>query len=272
MRALGWTFVILVAAAFIGGGFYAKWRYDKFVGQLAQCRGQLDEHTAKLADAAAERDRETNARSETEKTVADTQANLTTTKAELEELRKSRAEAEERLAAFNAMTAKLQKMIDTGKLKVMIRKNRMIVKMPAEVLFASGKADLSPEGQATMAEVGAVLRQFIDRRFMVAGHTDNVPLGESKYSGNWELSTARAVTVTEFLIKNGLRPTNLIAAGYGEFDPVAPNASAQGRQENRRIELVLQPNLDELPKLLDKNKGTVAPAPASTNTPAVARP
>ena len=271
MRALGWIFVGLLVFGLIGGGFYAKWHYDKFVGQLTTCKSQLDEHTAKLADAAAETNREKNARSESERTAADSQATLTATKAELEELRKQRADAEERLAAFNSMTSKLQKMIDTGKLKVMIRKNRMIVKLPAEVLFASGKADLSPEGQSTMAEVAVVLRQFIDRKFMIAGHTDNVPVGESKYSGNWELSTARAVTVTEFLIKNGLRPTNLVAAGYGEFDPVAPNATPQGKQENRRIELVLLPNLDELPKVLDVNKAGTPAAPASTTTPAVAR-
>ncbi|MFH0899862.1 MAG: OmpA family protein, partial [Pseudomonadota bacterium] len=69
------------------------------------------------------------------------------------------------------------------------------------------------------------------------------------YRNNWQLSTERALTVTEFLIGNGVSPTNLAAAGYGEHDPVADNSTDEGRQENRRIEIVLVPNIEEMPKL-----------------------
>ena len=140
-------------------------------------------------------------------------------------------------------------MIDAGKIQVVIRQGRMIVKLPAEILFASGSADLSKEGQPALAEVAAVLKQFPDRRFMVAGHTDNVPIGPSRFKDNWELSTARSVTVTEFLISVGMKPNHLVAAGYGEFDPVRSNTSDGGRKENRRIEIVLLPNLAEIPQL-----------------------
>src|SRR5262249_44010896 len=139
--------------------------------------------------------------------------------------------AEERLAAMRTMTTRLKKMIDTGKLKVLVRNGRMIVKLPAEVLFASGDAEISTAGQEALTEVASALKEFRDRKFMVAGHTDSVDVGVSKYKDNWELSTARALNVTKFLIRSGMPPRMLTAAGYGEYAPIATNASAMGRQE-----------------------------------------
>jgi chemotaxis protein MotB len=188
----------------------------------------------------------TTVRDTTEKLSQDTASNLNATKTELEELRQEHADADKRLAMFKALGDKLRKMIDAGKLEVTVRRGRMIVKLPAEVLFASGSAQLAPEGQTPLREVAAALRQFPDRRFMVAGHTDNVPIGPSNFKSNWELSTARAVTVTEFLASVGMNPTRLVAAGYSEYDPIRPNGSETGRRENRRIEIVLLPNVDEI--------------------------
>src|SRR5258706_6307443 len=128
-------------------------------------------------------------------------------------------------------------MIDAGMLEVATRAGRMSVKLPAEVLFASGSAQLSPEGQAPLREVAAVLRSFADRRFMIAGHTDNVPIGPSNYKSNWELSTARAVTVTEFLANVGMNPSRLVAAGYGEYDPIRPNGTEASRAGNPPIQI-----------------------------------
>jgi chemotaxis protein MotB len=156
-------------------------------------------------------------------------------------------------------------MIDAGKLDVTVRRGRMIVKLPAEVLFASGSAQLSPEGQAPLREVAAALRTFADRRFMVAGHTDNVPIGPSNYKSNWELSTARAVTVTEFLASVGMNPARLVAAGYSEYDPIRPNGSEAGRSENRRIEIVLLPNVEEISGLAKAAASFNKTEPAKAN-------
>lgn len=178
--------------------------------------------------------------------------NLNSTKRELEALRKQRAETAKRLAAFKDLTARFRKMIDSGKLKVILRNGRMVVKLPAGVLFASGAANLTRPGELALMEVAIVLRQLPGRRFMVAGHTDNRPLessAKSGYKNNWELSTARAVTVTKFLIEAKMSPKNLVAAGYAQFDPVGDNKTVAGRQENRRIEIVLMPNINEMPVL-----------------------
>jgi len=73
-----------------------------------------------------------------------------------------------------------------------------------------------------------------------------VPIETSLFPSNWELSTARAVQVVRFLVAQGMRPELLSAAGYGEFDPIRPNDDPEGRARNRRIEITLQPNIDEL--------------------------
>jgi chemotaxis protein MotB len=148
--------------------------------------------------------------------------NLNATQAELVELRQQHADADKRLVAFKSFAEKLRKMIEAGKLEVTIRQGRMIVKLPAEILFASGSAQLSEAGHAPLKELAAVLKQFPDRRFMVGGHTDNIPIGPSSFKSNWELSTARAVTVTEFLASSGVNPSRLTAAGYSEYDPIRP--------------------------------------------------
>ena len=98
----------------------------------------------------------------------------------------------------------------------------------------------------TVKQVAAGLKTLPTRRFQVAGHTDNVPIQTARFSSNWELSTARAVQVARFLVAQGVKPEELSAAGYGEFDPIAPNAEPSGRARNRRIEITLQPNIDEL--------------------------
>jgi chemotaxis protein MotB len=220
---------------------------SKSVTQLDACTKQLDS--------------EKNGRSGAEKDLGMAQASLASSQQELEELRKLRAENEARIKAFKDLTAKFQKMIDTGKLQVLIRNGKMTVKLPAGILFPSGKAELSHDGQMALMEVAVILKDLPDRHFMVVGHTDSVPLAppsaavvssaaaarETIYKDNWELSTARAVEVTKFLVESGMNAKHVIAAGQAEHDPVGDNKSEAGRQENRRIEIVILPDVEDLP-------------------------
>ena len=169
--------------------------------------------------------------------------------AELAELRRQKDAAEKRIAAYKALQDKFRALVDTGKLQVAFRNGQMTLKLPSGILFPSGSAELSKEGQAALSDVVNVLMQFKDRRFMVAGHTDNQPIKTREFPNNWYLSTARANSVVQFMIKQGFPPKNLGAAGYGEFDPVTPNDTEQNREQNRRIEIILVPNLEELPSL-----------------------
>lgn len=175
-----------------------------------------------------------------------------------EELKKLREEKAKRLAelqVYKDLFAKLKALIDAGTIQVEVRKGRFVVKLASSILFDSGKTDLKPEGQAALTNLAGALKSLTDREWLVAGHTDNVPIKTAKFRNNWELSTARAVEVVQFLIQQGMSPSTLGAAGYGEVDPVADNTTEDGRAQNRRIEIVLMPLLGEIPGLKEMLTG-----------------
>jgi chemotaxis protein MotB len=164
----------------------------------------------------------------------------------LDELRRAQTAAESRAALFRDVALRLKRMLDAGDLEIALRSGRMVLVLPNDVLFDSGKAELKPYGKQTLAAVAEVLATLDKRRFQVAGHTDDEPIRFSGFPSNWELSSARALAVVSLLIKSGMHPETLSAAGYGQFDPLSPNDSAPNRAKNRRTEITLQPNIDEL--------------------------
>ena len=123
----------------------------------------------------------------------------------VDELRAKERQAQARLATFRDMVEKFRKMIESGKLRVRIVRGRMVVELSENILFDSGKADLKKEGQAALTEVASVLASIPDRDFQIAGHTDNMPIKSAKFPSNWELSTARAVTVARYLAARACR-------------------------------------------------------------------
>jgi chemotaxis protein MotB len=166
----------------------------------------------------------------------------------LDELEKQKKIAEERVAMFRSLVDKLRSMVDAGQIKVQVRNGRMLLVLPNDILFDSGKTELKPEGKDAIGKVARVLATM-DRHFLVAGHTDNIAIKTKRFPSNWELSTERAVEVVRLLIDSGMKPSQLGAAGYAEYDPAANNATAEGQAQNRRIEIVVEPNLSELPSL-----------------------
>jgi chemotaxis protein MotB len=166
-----------------------------------------------------------------------------------EELARRERAAADRLNTMRSMLGRFRDMIASGRLRVRIVRGRMVIEMSSNILFDSGSADLSTQGEETLAEVAAVLRDIPNREFQVAGHTDNVPIRLSRFRDNWHLSTSRALEVVQYLQEQGVDPRHLSATGYSEFAPATSNDSEDGRAANRRIEIVLMPNLDELPDL-----------------------
>lgn len=232
---------------------------------IQTCKGELDDLAAArdevLADNAALRAQlraagqdvdalleETSSLSAEKSTMA---AMLEEANRALEEARKRQKEAEARDAIYTRLRERLQSMIDAGKLNVRIVRGRMVIDLKQDILFPSGSATLSDIGEETLAEVADALSEFDDRSFQVEGHTDNVPIKTDRFPSNWELSTARAVSVVKLFTKRGMLPENLSAAGYGEFQPRADNAGAEGRALNRRIEVVMLPDLQALPDLVE---------------------
>jgi chemotaxis protein MotB len=212
-------------------------RLEHDVAQLSEQKTEIE---AQVVTLVAEKEQ---GRIQAEGQRSEIEAKLSTAEARLAELQQSQKEADEQLQQLLELRKKFQRMIDGGKLEVNFRRGRMIVEMPAQVLFDSGSAELSEEGQQAVLSVAKVLRQVATHRFLVGGHTDNVP-AVKEYKSNWALSAARAVGVTEALTRNGVAQSRLVVAGYSQYDPVATNASEKGRQKNRRIEIVLEPYVD----------------------------
>jgi chemotaxis protein MotB len=171
-----------------------------------------------------------------------------------EEYRKRAEQLEQIRARFENLRTKLKKLTELG-LTVEVRDNRMLIQLPGSVLFDSGSDKLKDSGQQILGQVAEVLRNDADlskRQFQVAGHTDSKPLKGGPYKDNWGLSAMRARSVLQYLTTpindkgGGLDPHNWSAAGYGETDPVANNDSDAGREKNRRVELVVMPNVEEM--------------------------
>jgi len=187
--------------------------------------------------------------------LAAAQQQLSASQQQLETMKQIEAETKKRNEIYAQFVKQLQKMIDGGKLTVSIENGRLVINLPDNVLFASGSAVVNKAGQEALAQIANTLSAFPDRRFQVEGFTDNVPIQSARFPSNWELSTARALSVVHLMVREGLIPGNLSAAGFGEFHPRATNDTPEGRALNRRIEIVMLPNLEilsnELPKLAE---------------------
>ncbi|MCH9687108.1 MAG: OmpA family protein [Deltaproteobacteria bacterium] len=165
----------------------------------------------------------------------------------LEELRKHKTAADRRVADYQAMLDRFAALIDAGKLKVSIVDGRMVLTLPMDILFASGRATLTDEGTSSLKEVGKGLSTIPGRRFQVEGHTDDVPINTAKFPSNWELGAGRALVVLRALEEGGVPPQQLSAATYGEYRPAHDNDGNAHRAANRRIEIVIVPDLSTLP-------------------------
>jgi chemotaxis protein MotB len=189
--------------------------------------------------------------------MAQAQAITDDQKSALEEAKRALQEAQERGKLLDDLQTKFKKMIDAGHLKVTTRHGRIVLQLHNDVLFATGEAELKPDGKQAVGEVAATLRGVSLKRFQVAGHTDSEPITtETKktFPTNWELSSARAISVVKLLVSDGVEPGVLSAAGYGPYDPVASNATPDGQSKNRRIEITLVPNVSPLVAIAEGDK------------------
>ena len=154
--------------------------------------------------------------------------------------------ATERADILELLEAELNELIETETVFVGFRRGLLVIQLPNLILFETGRATVSEEGRDTVTEVGRAIAQIDGRRFLVAGHTDDRPIRSEQYPSNWELSMARGFAVLRVLLEAGVSPENVGAAGFGEYDPVAPNDSDEQRADNRRTEILLIPNLQRL--------------------------
>jgi len=157
-------------------------------------------------------------------------------------LAQQKGAAEEKSAQYEQLAGSLQRQIQDGQIEISELRDKMTVKLKDKILFPSGSARLSKEGRAALDVVAGVFKTLVGKNVVVAGFTDDVPVSKSgPYTDNWDLSSARAISVVRYLVSQGVPPLMLGAAGFAEFRPVADNRTADGRSENRRIEIALTP-------------------------------
>jgi chemotaxis protein MotB len=155
-------------------------------------------------------------------------------------------------ARFELLRHKLEELTKLG-LKVHIHRNRMVISLPGDVLFDTGKDTLRKDGQDILGKVAAVIASdpaLVQRDYQVAGHTDNAPLNGGPFHDNWGLSLMRAREVLLYLVNadkgGGLPLQHWSAAGFGDTDPVADNSSKDGQQKNRRCDIIVVPSAEEM--------------------------
>jgi len=139
-------------------------------------------------------------------------------------------------------------------LTVANKNGRVYVSLDEQLLFKSGKWDVDPKGVSALEKLSTLLAENPDIQIVVEGHTDDVPYnGSGQITDNWDLSVKRATAITRIILKNkGISPIRITSAGRGEFLPIDPVKTAEARQKNRRTEIILSPNLDELMEILSR--------------------
>lgn len=148
---------------------------------------------------------------------------------QLEELRRAKAQLEQQL----------RREIAKGEVSVEMQERGLVLTLIDSVLFDSGKAKVRPQGKEVLQKVANVLSS-VDNKIAIEGHTDNVPIKFSGWKSNWELSSHRALNVLHYFVdEEGLNPAQFSATGYGPYSPVASNDTPEGRQQNRRVEIVI---------------------------------
>lgn len=260
-RPRGLLILSLLSAGFFSSACgYSQDEWDQKVRELEAARNQLaaqrtankkceQDHT----DAVAEVDQLKKQLRERGVNLDNLSASLKENMKALEEYKRRAEQLDQIRQRFENLRTRLKKLTDLG-LKVEVRDNRMLIQLPGDVLFDSGKDSLKPDGVKILEQVAEVVKNDADlskREFQVAGHTDSAPLKGGFFKDNWGLSAMRARSVLVFLTSaepkgGGLTPSHWSAAGYADTDPVASNDTEEGRGKNRRVELVVLPDVEEM--------------------------
>jgi chemotaxis protein MotB len=197
------------------------------------------------------------------------QRNLERTHKMNDSLSTSLAEREKKVRELEAVLAAKDKAVNDLKnkitnallnfkesdLTVNVKNGKVYVSLAEQLLFASGSVEVDSKGVTALQQLARAIKDQTDLNILIEGHTDNVPISKkSQYmNDNWDLSVMRATAITKILTRAGLSPKQITAAGRGEFIPLASNDTPQNRQKNRRTEIIITPNLDELFKILESN-------------------
>ena len=162
--------------------------------------------------------------------------------------------ADELTQISDLVNEKFSQLIDDQMIKVSSNELWLQIELSDSILFSSGGVETSPQAQVIFTEIANILGNY-ENPIQVEGFTDNVPIKNSRYPTNWELSSARATEIVKFLAVKGVAPERLSAVGYGEFQPLASNDTEMGRAQNRRVAVMVAK------RKMDRPKTTVTQVP-----------
>lgn len=266
-----WLITVLAVLLALGavGYSYGLYRNAQTRADAAEAEGLKAHERAKAAELAQRELEAKLAAIDSEKSQLSTQ--LTQLSTERDQLSQAVQEKDAELArikaTFQDLEEKMKAEIADGEIRLSQAEGRIQVDLVDKILFDSGEATLTERGASVLTRLGAVLAGMEGRNIQVSGHTDDSPPSQrlaATFPTNWELSVARAVNVVRFLQEKASVPARrLVASGYGETHPVASNATPKGRARNRRIEILLIPDLAAAKTEL--SEAAAKPAPGATD-------
>ena len=147
-------------------------------------------------------------------------------------------------AQANELESKLAEEIEKGDIRLKRFHDKLIINLDDKISFDSGSARLKRDITNALKKIRNILVRYPENMIIVEGHTDNIPIRSKRFRNNWRLSTERALSVLGFLLKNKkLNPQRFSASGYGEYNPIVTNDTAQNRALNRRVDIVVIPRV-----------------------------
>lgn len=218
-------------------------------------------HKAMVDSLENQLNQEKSANEENQKTISDLEQKLLSTtkdkgqlrsslddmKKAMDEMKARQAEERKRLGEFQELTKRFKKLTDAGTLSVKVMDGKMVVSLGSDLLFPAGSAKLSKAGVDAVKAVTQQLVAIEGKKYQIEGHTDNVAIHTAVFPSNWELASARALSVTKTMMDNGMPAERLSAASYADTQPVQSNETVEGKAANRRVAIVIVPDLSSLP-------------------------
>lgn len=219
--------------------------------QIAQAKDQIGVLNHKIADLS-------NQAGQLSTDAANKQTQLNQSQVELADQQKKLQHLQDLMNQQEKATQEIRKKMsdalvgfNSNELTVSVKNGKVYVSLQENLLFPSGSAVVNPKGKEALSKLADVLNTNTDITVNIEGHTDSIPI-HGRYMDNWDLSTARANSIVRVLTNDyKVPPDRVIASGHSSYDPVQPNSTPEGRQLNRRTDIILSPNLDELYRLLE---------------------
>jgi chemotaxis protein MotB len=216
---------------------------NRYEAELTKMRNELkserDKQLKELADL----------KSDYERKIASLNSEITNMKNELAELQKLTEKQKEELDRMEDQAKDIEKKlaeeIKKGEITLKRFHDKLIINIDDKICFDSGSSELKKDVMPALQKITAILVSYPENRITVEGHTDNVPISTARFRDNWQLSTERALSVLNYLLRSDkkLNPTRFSAAGHGEYNPILPNTTAANRALNRRVDIVVVPRL-----------------------------